>query len=90
MPATSALCGIGTQGSGKTVCAELAALRVFNAYPNKKVVYIAPLKALVRERMSDWGKRIVGGLRKKVATTLPSSFFLWFRCDGFSDCGCCD
>ncbi|KAF8569475.1 hypothetical protein P879_05251 [Paragonimus westermani] len=36
-------------GSGKTVAAELAIFRVFNETPNKKCVYIAPLKALVRE-----------------------------------------
>jgi len=54
-------------GSGKTVIAELAMLRVFSQYPGKKVVYVAPLKALVRERVKDWkvkvgkllGKRIV-------------------------------
>lgn len=35
-------------GSGKTQISELSLLRVFNAHPNRKVVYIAPLKALVR------------------------------------------
>uniref|UniRef100_A0A672U547 Activating signal cointegrator 1 complex subunit 3 n=1 Tax=Strigops habroptila TaxID=2489341 RepID=A0A672U547_STRHB len=41
-------------GSGKTVAAELAIFRVFNKYPTSKAVYIAPLKALVRERIEDW------------------------------------
>ena len=45
-------------GSGKTMCAEFAMLRVLQSESNsgarKKVVYIAPLKALVRERMGDW------------------------------------
>ena len=41
-------------GSGKTVSAELAMLRVFRDTPEKKVVYIAPLKALVRERVQDY------------------------------------
>ena len=41
-------------GSGKTVAAELAMFRVFREQPKAKCVYIAPLKALVRERISDW------------------------------------
>ncbi|KAH9490921.1 activating signal cointegrator 1 complex subunit [Bulinus truncatus] len=53
-------------GSGKTVAAELAIFRVFNEYPNAKAVYIAPLKALVRERMDDWKIRIEQKLGKKV------------------------
>ena len=48
-------------GSGKTVCAEFAILRVLQeaalGVSKGKVVYIAPLKALVRERVSDWKKR---------------------------------
>uniref|UniRef100_A0A183BX03 Activating signal cointegrator 1 complex subunit 3 n=1 Tax=Globodera pallida TaxID=36090 RepID=A0A183BX03_GLOPA len=40
--------------SGKTLCAELAIFRLFNGRPGKKCVYIAPLKALVRERVLDW------------------------------------
>lgn len=31
-------------GSGKTISAELTMLRVFNAHPGKKIIYIAPLK----------------------------------------------
>jgi replicative superfamily II helicase len=41
-------------GSGKTIAAELAIFRVFRETPKAKVVYIAPLKALVRERIDDW------------------------------------
>lgn len=41
-------------GSGKTVIAELAMLRLFALYPKSKVVYIAPMKALARERMDGW------------------------------------
>eukprot|EP00906_Rhabdomonas_costata_P036183 RCo050792 len=44
-------------GSGKTIAAELAALRVFSTYPGQKVIYIGPLKALVKERVEDWTKR---------------------------------
>lgn len=39
----SVLLGAPT-GSGKTISAELAMLRVFRAHPGKKVIYIAPLK----------------------------------------------
>jgi len=53
------------KGSGKTIAAELAMFRVFNN-GNKKVVYIAPLKALVRERMIDWKVRLEEKLGKKV------------------------
>uniref|UniRef100_A0A8C3LNM0 Activating signal cointegrator 1 complex subunit 3 n=1 Tax=Chrysolophus pictus TaxID=9089 RepID=A0A8C3LNM0_CHRPC len=53
-------------GSGKTVAAELAIFRVFNKYPTSKAVYIAPLKALVRERIEDWKVRIEEKLGKKI------------------------
>ncbi|CAD6196952.1 unnamed protein product, partial [Caenorhabditis auriculariae] len=49
----SALIGAPT-GSGKTLCAELAMFRLIQQHPKKKIVYIAPLKALVRERVDDW------------------------------------
>ncbi|KAI8397569.1 DEAD/DEAH box helicase [Nakaseomyces glabratus] len=45
-------------GSGKTVVAELAMWHAFKEFPGKKVVYIAPMKALVRERVDDWKKKI--------------------------------
>ncbi|XP_023223865.1 activating signal cointegrator 1 complex subunit 3-like [Centruroides sculpturatus] len=41
-------------GSGKTIAAEIAMFRLFQNYPGTKTVYIAPLKALVRERIKDW------------------------------------
>lgn len=53
-------------GSGKTIAAEMAIFRVFNMTPKKKCVYIAPLKALVRERMLDWKVRLEQRLGKKV------------------------
>lgn len=53
-------------GSGKTIAAEIAMFRVFNQYPTQKVVYIAPLKALVRERINDWKVRLEEKLGKKV------------------------
>jgi antiviral helicase SLH1 len=45
-------------GSGKTVAAELAMWWAFREKPNSKVVYIAPMKALVRERVQDWQRRL--------------------------------
>ncbi|KAF2644725.1 Sec63-domain-containing protein [Massarina eburnea CBS 473.64] len=53
-------------GSGKTVAAELAMWWAFREKPKSKVVYIAPMKALVRERVHDWGKRLAGPLGMKL------------------------
>jgi len=39
--------------------------RVFNCYPKGKAVYIAPLKALVRESVKDWKMRFQERLGKK-------------------------
>lgn len=50
-------------GSGKTVAAELAVLRVLG---KGKIVYVAPLKALVKERMGDWVNRFQKKLGYKV------------------------
>ena len=41
-------------GSGKTAIAELAILRLFNKTTEGKVIYIAPLKSLSKERVKDW------------------------------------
>ncbi|OTA91679.1 hypothetical protein M434DRAFT_397071 [Hypoxylon sp. CO27-5] len=53
-------------GSGKTVAAELAMWWAFRERPGSKVVYIAPMKALVRERVKDWGARLSGPLGLKL------------------------
>lgn len=53
---TNVLLGSPT-GSGKTVAAELAMWWAFREKPGSKVVYIAPMKALVRERVQDWRSR---------------------------------
>ncbi|ERF69234.1 hypothetical protein EPUS_01191 [Endocarpon pusillum Z07020] len=53
-------------GSGKTVAAELAMWWAFREKPGSKVVYIAPMKALVRERVQDWGKRLVSQMGLKL------------------------
>ena len=61
---TNVLVGAPT-GSGKTITAEIAMFRLFNSTPDKKVIYIAPLKALAKERLRDWTERL-GVLHKKV------------------------
>lgn len=53
-------------GSGKTVVAELAIWHAFNEFPGSKVVYIAPMKALVRERVDDWRARITKNTNHKL------------------------
>eukprot|EP00761_Pharyngomonas_kirbyi_P009639 gb/GECH01009656.1/.p1 GENE.gb/GECH01009656.1/~~gb/GECH01009656.1/.p1 ORF type:complete len:2079 (+),score=534.85 gb/GECH01009656.1/:1-6237(+) len=53
-------------GSGKTIMAEMSMFRLFNRSPQSKVVYIGPLKALVRERLKDWNETIGKHLGKNV------------------------
>jgi activating signal cointegrator complex subunit 3 len=60
-------------GSGKTVAAELAVFRLLAAHPGKKVVYVAPLKALVSERLRDWRKKF-GELLGKSVVELTGDF----------------
>ncbi|KAJ3135746.1 hypothetical protein HK100_002436 [Physocladia obscura] len=61
----NALIGAPT-GSGKTVAAELALWASFRDFPKSKVVYIAPLKALVRERVQDWRSRLCSQMGRKL------------------------
>jgi activating signal cointegrator complex subunit 3 len=44
-------------GSGKTVVAELALLRMKRMHPDGICVYIAPMKSLARERLKEWQLR---------------------------------
>lgn len=58
-------------GSGKTITGELAMLRLFNVHPTGKIIYVAPLKALAKERLLDWQKKLgtsfqKGGLGKRI------------------------
>ncbi|KAE8057467.1 hypothetical protein FH972_014157 [Carpinus fangiana] len=56
-------------GSGKTICAEFAILRNHQKGPQNvmRVVYIAPLEALAKERYRDWEKKFgKGGLKMRV------------------------
>jgi activating signal cointegrator complex subunit 3 len=45
-------------GSGKTITAELALLRLHTERPQAKAIYVAPLKALARERLQDWQRKL--------------------------------
>ena len=45
-------------GSGKTVVAELVMFRSLSKHPERKVIYIAPLKALARERYRSWKEKL--------------------------------
>lgn len=53
-------------GSGKTIACELAMWWAFREKPGSKVVYIAPMKALVRERVKDWAARLSGPMKLKL------------------------
>ncbi|KAG5301910.1 activating signal cointegrator 1 complex subunit 3 [Histoplasma ohiense] len=53
-------------GSGKTVAAELAMWWAFREKPGSNVVYIAPMKALVRERVQDWRRRLTAPMGLKL------------------------
>ncbi|KAL3734464.1 hypothetical protein ACJRO7_023766 [Eucalyptus globulus] len=46
-------------GSGKTICAEFAILRNHQKGPDSimRVVYIAPMEALAKERFRDWNRK---------------------------------
>lgn len=41
-------------GSGKTIACEVAIWAALRDRPEAKIVYIAPMKALVKERVKDW------------------------------------
>ncbi|OQS02858.1 hypothetical protein THRCLA_04811 [Thraustotheca clavata] len=62
---TNVLLGAPT-GSGKTIVAELAMLREWNKSKPGLVVYVAPLKALARERVKDWTRKFEANLGKRV------------------------
>lgn len=49
---------------------ELAMLRVFKQSPKSKIIYVAPLKALAKERIIDWKKRLENGPLGKVVLEL--------------------
>ncbi|KAJ3086392.1 DEIH-box ATPase, partial [Quaeritorhiza haematococci] len=48
-------------GSGKTVCAEFALLRLWKLKPKARCVYIAPFEEVVEKKLAEW-KRKFGNL----------------------------
>ncbi|EKX54104.1 hypothetical protein GUITHDRAFT_160810 [Guillardia theta CCMP2712] len=44
-------------GSGKTICAEFALLRALSEKPDGKIVYVAPLDAIVLQRYKEWSEK---------------------------------
>ena len=59
-------------GSGKTAIAELAILRLFSKTSEGKVIYIAPLKSLSKERVKDW--KVKFAFMKKNVIELTGDF----------------
>lgn len=53
-------------GSGKTVVAELAIMRMLATNPKGRCVYIAPLESLAKERYNDWKERMGRGIGLEV------------------------
>ncbi|WVZ00956.1 hypothetical protein V8G54_027025 [Vigna mungo] len=55
-------------GSGKTICAEFAVLRNHQKGPDSvmRVVYVAPIEALAKERYRDWERKFGIGLKLRV------------------------
>ena len=49
---------------------ELAMLRVFKNQPNSKIIFIAPLKDLAKERIIDWRRRLQQGSLQKIVLEL--------------------
>jgi activating signal cointegrator complex subunit 3 len=60
--------------SGKTIMSELGILRVFNERPGDKIIYIAPMKALAKERIIDWKRRFQEGDLDKTVVELTGDF----------------
>jgi len=61
-------------GSGKTIMGEFAILRIFKLYPGKKTVYIAPMKAIAKERIKDWKAKFELNALKKVVLELTGEY----------------
>ena len=51
---------------GRETHRRLTLLRLFSLHPSQKAIYIAPLKALVRERINDWSKGLCARLGKNM------------------------
>lgn len=53
-------------GSGKTICAEFAILRMFSATPDSRCVFVTPVQALAEQRYADWQQKFGHHLGKRV------------------------
>lgn len=62
-------------GSGKTVCAEFALMRLWNYAPDARSVYIAPYQEIVDQRVADWKQKFsdINGGKEVVALTGETS-----------------
>ncbi|KAG0180469.1 DEIH-box ATPase [Apophysomyces sp. BC1034] len=47
-------------GSGKTVCAEFALLRLWSSSEEARAVYVAPFQEIVDQRAADWKQKFKG------------------------------
>lgn len=54
-------------GSGKTICAEFAILRLFSQTPEGRCVYVTPKEALAEIVYADWTQKFSLQLNKKVS-----------------------
>ena len=59
--------------AGKTSIAELAICRLFSTHPEQKAVYLAPLKAIVTERVQDWRMKFGDKLIELTGEFTPDS-----------------
>ncbi|XP_063432226.1 U5 small nuclear ribonucleoprotein 200 kDa helicase-like [Mytilus trossulus] len=53
-------------GSGKTICAEFALLRLFSQSPDGRCVFVTPLEALAQQMYIEWQVKFGQQLGKKV------------------------
>ncbi|KAI7862372.1 Sec63 Brl domain-containing protein [Spinellus fusiger] len=62
-------------GSGKTVCAEFAILRMWQQDKNGRCIYVAPFQELVDQRVADWNNKFskIEGGKEVVALTGETS-----------------
>ncbi|KAI9030984.1 Sec63 Brl domain-containing protein [Phycomyces nitens] len=62
-------------GSGKTVCAEFAILRMWNQQDKGRCVYVAPFQEIVDQRVADWKQKFgkLNGGKEIVALTGETS-----------------
>ncbi|KAL1920366.1 uncharacterized protein VTP21DRAFT_743 [Calcarisporiella thermophila] len=62
-------------GSGKTICAEFALLRLWSNSDHGRCVYVAPFQELIDQRVAEWQKKFghIGGGKTIVSLTGETS-----------------